>query len=122
VQNRDERTGQQGLFAWRPDTALAELTKKSQAVDTIGDDTPEEVRRKKQVFEQTHADPIWQRQREACDLWTAAFFQPLQPDAPAITSGTLADHLAGYSNSRLRALARKIHEALAGADQAVGIV
>ena len=103
--NRDEREGQHDLFACEPDAVLAGFTRASLTLDQIGDDTPEAVRRKKEVFELSHADPAWRRQREACDLWTAAFFQPLRADAPAITSGTLADHLAGHTNARLVAVA-----------------
>ena len=103
--NRDEREGQHDLFAWDPDAVLTGFTRATRTLHQIGDDTPEAVRRKKEVFELSHADPAWRRQHEACDLWTAAFFQPMRADAPAITSGTLADHLAGRTNSRLVALA-----------------
>jgi hypothetical protein len=43
----------------------------------------------------SHRDPAWLRQKQACDLWTAAFFQTLAANGPAITSAALADHLAG---------------------------
>ena len=103
--NRDEREGQHDLFDWEPDAVLAGFTRASRTLDQIGDDSPEAIRRKKKLFERSHADPTWRRQREACDLWTAAFFQPLRPDTPAITSRTLADHLAGRTNSRPIAMA-----------------
>ena len=93
--NREERAGQMGLFAWNPGDTLADLTRKSRTLDAIADDTPEAIKRKKQLFEHSHADPAWLRQKEACDLWSAAFFQPLKPDTPTITSGALADHLGG---------------------------
>jgi hypothetical protein len=93
--NREERAGQMGLFAWNPGDTLADLIRKSRALDAIADDTPEAIKRKKQLFEQKHAGPAWLRQKEACDLWSAAFFQPLKPDTPAITSGALSDHLRG---------------------------
>jgi len=70
-----------------------DFTRKSRTLDTISNDTPETIRRKKQLFEQNHADPAWLRQKEACDLWSAAFFQPFKPNTPAITSGALAVHL-----------------------------
>jgi hypothetical protein len=47
------------------------------------------------LFTEGHANPAWQRYREACDLWTAAFFQRLIPTTPAITSAALLDHLDG---------------------------
>ena len=93
--NRDERAGQVGLFAWSSGSTLANLTRHSREVDAIADDSPDAIRRKKQLFEKSHTDPAWRRQKEACDLWTAAFFQPLLPETPAITSGVLAEHLAG---------------------------
>ena len=103
--NRDEREGQRHLFDWRQEAVLADLTRASRALDDIADDTPESIRKKKQIFERSHADPVWRRQQEACDLWIAAFFQPLRPDAPAITTDVLADHLAGRPNLRLVATA-----------------
>ncbi len=103
--NRDERAGQHDLLAWEPNAVLDGVARASRALDDIADDTPEAIRQKKELFEQSHADPAWRRQREACDLWTAAFFQPLNPDTPAITTATLADYLARRPNSRLVALA-----------------
>src|SRR5262249_29587555 len=53
------------------------------------------IRRKKELFEASHRDPTWLRQKQACDLWTAAFFQNLSADSVVITSAVLADHLGG---------------------------
>ncbi|MFB3902269.1 MAG: Eco57I restriction-modification methylase domain-containing protein [Acidobacteriota bacterium] len=92
--NREERTGQTG-FAWDPEKTLVKFSSQNRELDVIADDSPESIRRKKQQFERSHADPAWYRQNQACNLWTAAFFQPLQEGAPAITSGELADHLSG---------------------------
>ncbi len=107
--NRDERAGQVGLFAWSPDNTLADLTRHSREVDAIADDSPDAIRRKKQLFERSHTDPAWLRQREACDLWTAAFFQLLLSATPAITSGSLAEHIVGRPiDPRLKANARAL--------------
>lgn len=106
--NREERQGQMilGLAEWRPDDSLVDFTLHSREIDAIEDVSPEAIRRKKQLFEKSHHNPAWQREQEVCDLWVAAFFQPLRETAPAITSGDLADHLAGRANnSRLKALA-----------------
>jgi hypothetical protein len=94
--NRDERRDQQDLFSWSASNALSGMTRHSHEVDDIANDSPEDIRRKRQRFEQSHADPAWRRQKEACDLWTAAFFQPLTADTEAISSATLAKHLAGW--------------------------
>ncbi len=102
--NRDERAGQHDLLAWEQNAVIESVTRTSRALDDIADDTPEAIRQKKELFEQSHADPAWRRQREACDLWTAAFFQRLSHDAPAITTATLADCLARRPNSRLVAV------------------
>jgi len=39
--------------------------------------------------------PNGRKRKRACDLWTAAFFQPLTADATVITGGMLAKHLKG---------------------------
>jgi hypothetical protein len=83
------------LLAWNPGNILTDLARTSRTLDAIADDTPETIRRKKQLFEQSHADRSRLRQKDACDLWSAAFFQSLRPNTPAITSGALADHLDG---------------------------
>jgi hypothetical protein len=93
--NRAERSGQTTLFAWNPGNILTALAGTSRTLDALADDTPETIRRKKQLFEQSQADRAWLRQKDACDLWSALFFQPLRPNTPAITSGALADHLGG---------------------------
>ena len=99
-QNREERRGAQDLFALRDSGEAEALTRHSRDVDAIADDSPELIRRKKELFEASHRDPAWLRQKQACDLWTAAFFQNLstlnsQPSTPVITSAALADHLGG---------------------------
>jgi hypothetical protein len=93
--NREERSGAQDLFALRDSGEAEALTRHSRDVDAIPDDSPELIRRKKELFEASHRDPAWQRQKQACDLWTAAFFQTLTADSVAITSAALADHLGG---------------------------
>ena len=45
--NREERTGQMGLFVWNPGETLADFTLKSRMLDAVTDDTPEAIRRKK---------------------------------------------------------------------------
>ncbi|MCR4413450.1 MAG: N-6 DNA methylase [Thermoguttaceae bacterium] len=93
--NREERAGQRDLLGWNAHGAVSEFTRHSREVDAIADDSPEAIRRKRQLFEESQADPAWRRQRQACDLWTAAFFQQLTPDAQVITTAALAEHLAG---------------------------
>jgi hypothetical protein len=112
-QNREERSGAQDLFALRDSGEAEALTRHSRDVDAIADDSPELIRRKKELFEASHRDPAWLRQKQACDLWTAAFFQnlcvsasPLSASSPIITSAALADHLSGRPiDARLHACA-----------------
>ena len=74
---------------------LAAFGQVSAAIEDIRDDTPEAVRRKAGLFRARFNDPEWVREKEACDLWTAAFFQPLRPALPAITSSAVLDRLQG---------------------------
>jgi hypothetical protein len=91
--NRDERAGQRNLLAWAPNLELQTLARASQAIDHIRDDTPAAVRRKRLLYEASHSDREWERQKEACDLWTAAFFQRLRPGEPVITTDAVLDRL-----------------------------
>lgn len=102
--NRDEQRDQQDQqdsFSWSADVDLAEMARHSHEVDGITNDSPDEIRRKRQRFEQSHAGPAWRRQKAACDLWAAAFFQPLTADTEAITTVTLAKQLAGFGAPQL---------------------
>ena len=94
-QNREERRGAQDLFAVRDSGEAEMLTRHSRDVDAIPDDSPELIRRKKELFEASHRDPAWLRQKQACDLWTAAYFQTLSAGSVVITSAALADYLDG---------------------------
>jgi len=86
-QNREERRGAQDLFAVRDSHEAEALTRHSRDVDAIPDDSPDLIRRKKELFEASHRDPAWLRQKQACDLWTAAFFQNLVSGESRIANG-----------------------------------
>jgi len=94
-QNKEDKRGFQDLFALRDSGDAQVLTRHSRDVDAIPDDSPELIRRKKELFEASHRNPTWLRQKQACDLWTAAFFQTLAAQSVVITSAALADHLGG---------------------------
>ena len=105
--NREERGGTRDLQRWNPDALMQDLNRQSRALDAIADDSPGAIHRKKDLYQRERSSPAWQRQKQACDLWTAAFFQPLQPDQPAITTARLAEHLAGNTiDGRLSGIAR----------------
>ncbi|HHW62893.1 MAG TPA: SAM-dependent DNA methyltransferase [Rhodocyclaceae bacterium] len=104
-QNKAEREGQMTLFGWNLDLRLDSLAALAQEVDAIPDDSPAAVRRKRDRYEARAQDPAWQRQKAACDLWTAAFFQRLSPalsrsSSPApLTTDAVRRALAGQAVS-----------------------
>ena len=93
--NRDERTGGRSLFDERKELDVGVLARQSRLIDSIPDDSPDAIRRKKEHYQRRRANPEWQRAKKACDLWAGAFFQPLRPDQPGITSAVLAEQLTG---------------------------
>ena len=109
--NRSRRAGQRELLDWQPARSVENFADPSRTIDAIGDDSPEAVREKKRLFTEAHTNPAWQRYRQACDLWTAAFFQPFLPDKPTITSAALLDLLEGRPVSpQLSALALELSD------------
>jgi hypothetical protein len=94
--NRQEREGQRGLFA--PPRPLPPQVEP--ALLTLPDDTPEQVRRKREAFARARArGSDWWKTATACHLWTAAFFQDLTREAvaaaeeQAITTDTVRRYL-----------------------------
>ncbi len=88
--NRTEREGQLTLFDAPIDHDLSPLAETVRRIETIRDDTPDQVHRKRATYEAWRTDPHLRWLSNACDLWTAAFFQalaphprPTAPDAPA---------------------------------------
>ncbi len=105
--NREERGGARNLSRWDAGPFMSDFNRQSRELDAIADDSPGAIHRKKDMYQRERSSPAWQRQKQACDLWTAAFFQPLQPDQPAITTARLAEHLAGNTiDGRLSGIAR----------------
>jgi len=94
-QNREERRGQRTLFAAFDAAAeVHNLSAEALALDHIADDSPEAIREKKQHYNALQRKA--QRDRTACDLWTAAFFQPKNgatPQAALITTDTLRRYM-----------------------------
>ena len=97
AQNRREREDGQYRLPWNTGTVLAGLANASREVEAIADDSPEAIRRKRTLFQQRYTDPVRRHQHQACNLWTAAFFESVRPGGRAVTTATLADHLAGGS-------------------------
>jgi len=88
--NRAERDGQ--LILDNPtDDDLLECALQLEQLSRDPDDTPEQVQQKRQQYAQLrqHAE----RLRQACDLWTAAFFWD-DPNKPMPTTGSVAQCLS----------------------------
>jgi len=81
-QNKAEREGQMTLFGWNFDLDLTPLAENIRQIESIPDDSPQDVRRKRQAYEARLTDPRLRRLKDACDLWTAAYFQSLSPSPP----------------------------------------
>lgn len=99
--NREERD-RPGLYQLDALESLKRLGGHARQVDAITDESPESIRRKRDAFTATRTSPIATTFRRLCDLWTAAFFQPLVPDSsapPAITTGAIHDLAAGGGRS-----------------------
>lgn len=71
-QNKKERENR-SLTSF--DITISDLTNSRQQLNTIADDKPEDIQKKKEIFSafQKEGTP-WCRDKTACDLWTAAFF------------------------------------------------
>ena len=103
AERRDLQRGQQRLRFDAPQ-ALDDLLQQVRELDRLPDDSPEAIRRKKELYDFIRHSPRAIRLRQACDLWTAAFFQRFPPLSPSgkgagaegvITTAVLAEHLSG---------------------------
>jgi hypothetical protein len=85
--NRQERRGQLGMFNANAALDLAPLAAAAARLAAIPDDTPANVRRKQAAYDALLADPRRKRLKDACDLWTAAFFQRMANDEGRVANG-----------------------------------
>ena len=115
--NRSERraleSGQLRL-PLAPERVVDALGARHHDIEAIADDSPAAVREKKSRYDRLLADPARLRIAEACDLWTAAFFQRYTPElatsSAAITTDTVTDRLAGRVHPQALAAARALAE------------
>ncbi|HOO72826.1 MAG TPA: N-6 DNA methylase, partial [Spirochaetota bacterium] len=57
---------------------ITALSREYGALETLGDDTIESVRKKEDLYKKiTGSDGIWSREHTLCSLWTSAFFMPM---------------------------------------------
>lgn len=100
ARNREEARGniqeQLGLSASQ---VLSRATERSRNLDAIPDASPADINRKKKAYDEARRDPDWLREWQAANLWTAAFYAPLTPEAlesrKIPTTATIRDLLAG---------------------------
>ena len=79
--NRQERQGQATLFTNQPDVDA--IAAEWAAFSELEEHSPAEVQAKEHLYQELRAaDTPWWQQKVACDLWTYAFFAPLQPQTP----------------------------------------
>ena len=82
--NREERRGQPSLPFDATDH-VHEYASESKRFGVIAENTPADVRRKKESYEKTRQRQDWWHDWVAANLWTAAFFLPLtRYDDPAV--------------------------------------
>jgi hypothetical protein len=82
ARNRDESREQiQQQLGLSASEILTRATAHSRSVDAIPDESPADIQRKKKAYDDARHDPDWVREWQAANLWTAAFFAPLTPEA-----------------------------------------
>jgi hypothetical protein len=109
--NRQERSGQLYMFNAGDALDLAPLAAAAARLAAIPDDTPANVRRKQAAYDALLADPRRKRLKDACDLWTAAFFQALTP-LPLSQRGERGEGVGGSEERAITTDA--VRRALAG--------
>jgi hypothetical protein len=95
-----------------PGVALQQLGAQELDLDAVSNDSPDQIRRKKQLYEQHRHDPERQKLLTACHLWTAAFFQPMvggqHAEEKAITTQVVLDGLDGRAHPQAVAAAEAL--------------
>ncbi|HXH21151.1 MAG TPA: N-6 DNA methylase [Dehalococcoidia bacterium] len=78
--NKKQRAGQLRLAAFDPEALERSLAPDFAALGELEDDSPPDVRAKQELYARLRAGGSqWWRLKVACDLWTYAFFAPLEP-------------------------------------------
>jgi hypothetical protein len=108
-ERRDLESGQMRI-PFVPERVVDALGARHHAIEAIADDSPAAVREKKNRYDRLLADPERLRLAEACDLWTAAFFQRLSSELAksprAITTDAVTDGLGGRAHPQALASAQ----------------
>ena len=99
--NRQECTGQQRLVPGAPEISTTALAQDFATFGELEEPTPAEVLAKEELYAQLReSGGAWWRMKTACDLWTYAFFAPLQAAGaggldPVPTTGNVHAALLG---------------------------
>ena len=99
--NRQECTGQQRLVPEAPEISTTALAQDFATFGELEEPTPAEVLAKEELYAQLReSGGAWWRMKTACDLWTYAFFAPLQAAGdggldPVPTTGNVHAALLG---------------------------
>ncbi len=116
--NRQGRQGQPA-FDFDGDEEPADAFAAEMAAVGMQDErNPADVRAKQELYTELRASDYYDRLRDACDLWTYAFFAPLvasdERSTPIPTSSEVYSVLKGLqSRTRLKAVAKSTSETLA---------
>jgi len=88
----------QSLFHASFDKELRQIGGSLSAVNDLPEDTIEQIHTKADTCHRIEQSPDYARLKFACDLWTAAFFQPFpSPSGASLTTETLRKALANGS-------------------------
>ncbi len=79
IKTRNRREGS-GRLEFAPPEEVAGLASLRKELFELSDDTPEQVRRKKAIFERARTSRQYINDSQAADLWCAAFFAELTKD------------------------------------------
>ena len=112
--NKKERTGQRGMILEKPQGWPVTLAEDFATFGELEERSPADVQAKEDLYRQLRGSGTrWWDVKTACDLWTYAFFAPLQ------TAGTDGlDHVPTTDNVRNALDGRRIDQHLRG--QATG--
>ena len=116
--NKQEReSNQAGQLALVYDNTFErdreEYAKAWREIEGMKDDDPTAVRQKQEKYERSRHLYSWQRDKSACNLWTAAFFMPLTEQNLQLlpTSGVLDNLLKGnWATQEIVAAADRLAE------------
>jgi hypothetical protein len=90
AQNRQETRGQGVLDFSGPSHVAADLlATAAAAIDTVGDDTSEQIAEKERRFAELVASTDARRAQRMADAWCVAFLAPKRLELPAVTQDTV---------------------------------